>query len=194
MRLVLIPLLVLLYFSTVPNVVDAQDCFIGQITYFAGNFAPQNWAFCNGQLMPIVQNTALFSILGTTYGGDGISTFALPNMQSRVPIHPGTGPGLSPYILGQVGGEETHKLVQNEMPAHSHTIDVNGARGTAQNPTSGEVLSGGKDKHYTSASPNVTLAPSSISTTGGSQPHNNIQPYLGVNCLICLFGIFPSRS
>jgi microcystin-dependent protein len=170
--------------------------FLAEIKMFAGNFAPRGYAFCNGQILSIAQNTALFSLLGTTYGGNGQTTFALPNLQGRVPIHPGQGAGLSQYDLGQMGGVETVTLSQNEIPAHTHSLRVNGAAGTDGVPATNQVLaaSTARDKLYSSSAPTTTLSPQAIATVGGSQPHTNVQPYLAVNFIIALQGIFPSRN
>lgn len=163
---------------------------------FAGNFAPRNWALCNGQLLAISQNTALFSILGTTYGGNGTTTFALPNLQSRVPIHPGQGPGLSPYVLGQQGGTESVTLLTNQLPSHNHPVLGSSSGGNQPGPGGGFLASEstGTSLNYTSASPDSTMAAGVIGTTGNNLPHSNIQPYLCVNFIIALFGIFPSRN
>ncbi len=170
--------------------------FIGQITIFAGNFAPRNWAFCNGQLLFIAQNTALFSILGTTYGGNGTTNFALPDLRGRVPIHFGQGPGLSNYVEGQLGGEESHTLTQNEMPAHNHQANSVAGGGNQASPAGGlpAIESTGTSLDYSSGVANAAMGNSMISTAGGSQPHNNMQPYLAVNYIIALNGIFPSRN
>jgi microcystin-dependent protein len=175
--------------------------FIGQIIMFAGNFQIRGYAFCNGQILSIAQNTALFSILGTTYGGNGQTTFALPNLQSRVPIQFGQGPGLSQYSLGQQGGVENVTLTINQMPQHNHLMNANEGSGTQQAPAAG-FLSGGivpsssnaAVSNYRNSSDGTTLAPASIGIAGGSQPHTNIQPYLALNFLIALEGIFPSRN
>ncbi len=171
------------------------DPFIGQIMLFAGNFAPNNWALCNGQIMSIAQNTALFAILGTTYGGDGITTFGLPNLQSRVAIHPGQGPGLSPYALGQVGGEETHTLQVSEIPMHAHvvTVGTTAADASVSSP-GGNILASSSSFAPASAADGSALGGVSCGPAGQSQPHNNIQPYLCLNYIIALVGIFPSRN
>lgn len=170
--------------------------FLGEIKMFGGNFAPLGYAFCNGQLLSIAQNTALFSILGTTYGGNGQTTFALPNLQGRVPIHFGQGAGLSTYNLGEISGVETVTLSQNQIPTHTHALAANSAAGTDGVPGTNKVLatSTARDKLYSTSAPNVTLAPQSIGTVGGSQPHTNLQPYLAINFIIALQGIFPSRN
>ena len=163
---------------------------------FAGNFAPRGWAFCNGQILAISQNTALFSILGTTYGGNGTTNFALPNLQSRVPIHPGQGPGLSLYNLGQAGGVEYVTLLTNQMPAHSHQVSGNSAGGNQASPGGGfpAVESTGTSMNYSGGPPDTTMNPSMIGAAGGNQPFTILQPYLCVNFIIALTGIFPSRN
>lgn len=175
-----------------------SEPFIAQIMMFGGNFAPRGWAFCNGQILSIAQNTALFSLLGTTYGGNGQTTFALPDLRSRVPIHPGQGPGLSPYSLGQSGGVENTTLTINQMPAHNHqaTGAINANSGAANDsiPT-GNFLA--ESAIYHSGS-NTQMAANSVGVSvginGGSQPFGLIQPYLCINFIIALEGIFPSRN
>lgn len=170
--------------------------FIGQITMFAGNFAPRSWAFCNGQIISIAQNTALFSILGTTYGGNGQTTFALPDLRGRVPIHTGQGPGLSSRDLGQAGGTETHTLISTEMPAHNHALAATTTDGNSQTPA-GTILARdtlGGTTGYSTAAPNTILSASSIGAAGGGQPHNNVPPFLCVNYIIGIEGIFPARN
>ncbi len=172
---------------------------IAEIRLFAGNFAPRNWAFCAGQILPIAQNTALFSLLGTTYGGNGQTTFALPDFRGRVAVGTGQGPGLPSITLGQVAGEVAHTLITTEIPAHNHTLGAhNNDLANQSNPTGnflGVGQTGGQTLNmYSSVAPNTTLNQAEIGLTGGSQPHNNMQPYLGMNYIICLFGIFPSRN
>ena len=199
---------------------------IGEIRGFGGNFAPRNWAFCNGQLLAINSNQALFSILGTTYGGDGRTTFALPDLRGRAPISEGTGPGLSPRPLGQRSGTEIVTLTQNQMPSHNHyvssqpgavggsataTMNVNNTSSSSSNPSGNYLgVETGSIGLYESTSDGTTLADGAISVnltslslnpnlvtitpTGGSQWHNNMQPYLVIHWVICLTGIFPSRS
>ncbi len=165
--------------------------YIGEIRMFGGNFAPAGWAFCSGQLMPISQNDTLFNLIGTTYGGDGQSTFALPDLQGRVPVH--VGPGFS---IGQRAGEETVTLMTQQIPSHSHPVLATQDVGT-QADADGNVLAqapAGTIKMYRPPAGTVALAPATIAPTGGSQPHSNIQPYLCVNFIISLFGIFPSQT
>jgi microcystin-dependent protein len=170
--------------------------YLGEIKMFAGNFAPRGYAKCDGQLMSIAQNTALFSILGTTFGGNGQTTFGLPDFRGRVPIHQGQGPGLSSYAMGQMGGVESVILTQTQLPQHTHNVQVNSALGTAVAPGNTTVLaaSTARDKVYSTASPNTTLAPQALGMAGGSQPHENMQPYQTVLFIIALQGIFPSRN
>ena len=171
-----------------------SDQFVAEIRIFPFNFAPRGWAFCNGQIMPISQNTALFSLLGTTYGGDGKSNFALPNMQGNAPMHPGQGPGLSLHDLGETGGSETVTLLASEMPLHSHSMMASLQPG--EDPTAaGEVLarSVGANLYQASTSGLVPLSVSALAPNGGNLPHNNMQPYLTLNFCIALQGIFPPR-
>jgi microcystin-dependent protein len=172
---------------------------------FGGNFAPRGWAFCNGQLMSIAQNTALFSILGTTYGGDGMTTFALPNLQGRVAVHPGQSPGTSNYFLGQSGGSETTTLTAAQMPAHVHattvTIGANASPQTGSAEPGGGVPAGGSGQNvYAAGAPdgsttmNQGMASVSMQPAGGNQPCPILPPYQCVNFILCLEGIFPSRN
>ena len=161
--------------------------FIAEIRMVAFDFAPRGWAFCNGQLLPINQNQALFSILGTTYGGNGQTTFALPDLRGRSPVHPG-----NQVILGQSAGEENHTLISSEMPAHTHPAKGDAADASVSSPT-GNVWAASTNNPFSSA-PDTALNPASLSATGGSQPHPNQQPYLVVNFVIALAGIFPSRN
>ena len=170
--------------------------FIGEIRLFAGNFAPAGWAFCAGQLLPISENDALFSLIGTTYGGDGQSTFALPDLRGRVPIHFGFGPGLSNRVIGQSGGVEEVTLTTAQIPAHSHPLQANRGLATLPGP-GGAVLAQSRQAGidlYLEDDPSVTMAPQSITAVGGSQPHENMQPWMGMNYIISLFGIFPSPT
>lgn len=169
--------------------------FLAEIRMFPFNFAPTGWAVCNGQVMPISQNTALFSLLGTTYGGDGRSTFALPNLQGQSPMQPGQGPGLSLYDLGETGGASNVTLLDSEMPSHSHALQgdpFDPADANVVSPSAVFAQSTGGSLYQSSS--NVTLAPQALPPFGGSQPHNNLQPFLTVNFCIALQGIFPARS
>src|SRR5437763_6086070 len=170
--------------------------FIGQIVLFAGNFAPRGWALCHGQLLAISQNTALFSILGTTYGGNGQTTFALPDFRGRVPVGPGQGPGLSDYDLGEQTGTEAVTLLVAEIPSHNH--QANCTNNTADEASPGGHIwatdASGVTGEYSTGSPSTTMGAAAIAPTGGNQPHTNIQPVLCVNFIIALEGIFPSRN
>ena len=215
-----------------PRPAAAQEPFLGEIRWVAFNFAPTGWALCDGQILSITQNTALFALLGTTYGGNGQTTFALPDMRGRVPVHPGAGPGLTARVAGEAGGEESVTLTTAAMPSHSHSVeshthtipplgvDVKGSSAAATSASpAGNVLAtatlesgGGAQKKlteiYNAGAANVSLAPGSATTapgvtgggsgsttaTGGDGPHENMQPFLGVTCIIALQGIFPSRS
>ena len=172
-----------------------SEPFIGQICIYGFNFAPRGWAFCNGQILAISQNTALFSLLGTTYGGNGTTTFALPNLQSRVPLHFGQGPGLSAYSLGEVTGSENVTLNQTNLPPHNHnsTTPATGADANAVDPAAGAVLATGTSI-YRLAAASVQMSPTPTSLTGSSLPVSIIQPLLAVNFCIALQGIFPSRN
>ena len=173
------------------------DPFVAEIRIFPFTFAPKGWAFCNGQLLPLSQNTALFSLLGTTYGGDGKSTFALPNLQGSAPMHPGQGPGLSLHDLGETGGSETVTLLESEMPAHSHAYNVSQADGTERIPKAQEFAAGiGGVVAYVPAqgAPLTQMSPSALTPAGSSLPHNNMMPYLTFNFCIALQGVFPPRS
>jgi microcystin-dependent protein len=170
------------------------DPFVAEIRIFPFFFAPKGWAFCDGQLLPLSQNTALFSLLGTTYGGNGQSNFALPNMQGNVPMHPGQGPGLPLYDLGQTGGSETVTLLESEMPAHSHSYM--GSQGDALSRTaSGQLVANMAGVNgYATPGPVVTMAPQALTPAGGSLPHNNMMPYLTLNFCIAMQGVFPPRT
>jgi len=174
-----------------------SEPFIAEIRIFAGNFAPRGWAFCDGQLLPVSQNTALFSLIGTTYGGDGRSTTALPDLQGRVPMHPGRGPGLTSRRLGQRGGDETVTLSEAQMPSHTHSQMATAENGGYGSLTSDMALarSRGGSLYQTATSSNlVDMDERSLPATGGSQAHNNLQPFLTINFIIALVGLYPSRS
>ena len=179
---------------------------ISEIRMFAGNFAPRSWAFCNGSLQSIAQNTALFALVGTTYGGDGQTTFGLPDLRSRVPIHNGQGAGLSSYQLGQMGGSESVTLTAVNVGGHTHAVTGNAAIPVASGEGTTPVAvnnfpAGNGDAIYSTATDNSVMAPASLSgvtvaaqTPSGNTPINTVQPYIGMNFIICLFGIFPSRN
>lgn len=171
------------------------DPFIAEIRIFAGNFAPRGWSFCNGALLPIAQNTALFSLIGTTYGGDGRTTTALPNLQGRAPMHAGNGPGLTSRRLGDRGGTATETLSEAQLPNHNHSVGAAPFRANSGN-TSGTVLavSSGAASYVAPGGADVQMHADTIASTGGGQSHNNLQPYLAMNFIIALQGIFPSPS
>jgi microcystin-dependent protein len=173
------------------------DPFVAEIRIFPFNFAPKGWAFCDGQLLPISQNTALFSLLGVTYGGDGKSTFALPDLQGRAPMHPGQGPGLTEHFLGEEGGSETVTLLESEIPAHSHFLRGHTADAGDNNqpgPTLVLAKSNNGQAYQTNIASLVQMSPQILAPAGGDQPHNNLQPYLTLNFCIALQGVFPPRS
>ena len=172
------------------------DPFVAEIRIFGFNFAPSGWAFCNGQLLPISQNTALFSLLGTTYGGNGTSTFALPNLQGDAPMHHGQGPGLSNHALGEAGGSESVSLLRSEIPAHTHALRASPDDADLKAPTSNRSLarSSGGFAYQTSVAGAQGMAPEALAPAGGDQPHNNMMPYLTLSFCIALQGVFPPRS
>jgi microcystin-dependent protein len=172
-----------------------SDPYIGEIRIFAGNFAPRSWAFCNGQLLSISQNTALFSLLGTTYGGDGRVTFGLPNLQDRAPMHWGDGPGLTPRSIGETAGSNSSTLSIGEMPSHPHNLVASTSPASGRDPTNNPLARSRNGNAYQSVPQSqVPMAAQAVNMNGGGQPHNNMQPYLGVNFIIALQGIFPPRS
>jgi microcystin-dependent protein len=170
------------------------DPFVAEIRILACNFPPTGWAFCNGQLMPIAQNTALFALVGTFYGGNGKSTFGLPDLQGSAPMHPGQGPGLSLHDLGESGGSETVTLLQSELPAHSHFLSVSQADALEPSPGGQQLATGIGIGMYAVPPASVQLSPAALSLVGGSLPHNNMMPYLTLNFCIALQGIFPPRG
>jgi microcystin-dependent protein len=163
--------------------------YVGEIRIFAGNFAPAGWMFCEGQLLPISENETLFQLIGTTYGGDGESTFALPDLRGRVPIHQGNG-----FTLAETGGAEEITLTVNQIPAHSHPLLASGNVGDQNDPTNNLTSNSNGALIYIEDVPTVNMNPADISSVGGSQPHTNFQPYLCVDFIISLFGIFPSPT
>jgi microcystin-dependent protein len=172
------------------------DPFVAEIRIFPFNFAPRGWAWCDGQLLPLSQNTALFSLLGTTYGGNGKSNFALPDLQGRAPMHPGQGPGLSLHDLGETGGSDTVTLLVSEIPAHPHALQAAGAPATSKTPTGNALARAVGANVYMSASgaPLVSMSDQALRPAGGDQPHNNMQPYLTFYFCIALQGVFPPRG
>lgn len=191
-----------------PGLVQAQGStpYIGQIIYTGFNFPPRNWHNCDGSLQAISQNTTLFTLIGTIYGGDGVNTFALPDMQGRMPIHQGQSSGTSNYVIGQRAGSETQTLTLAQMPAHSHTVSlsaaIQGTSGPANSPVPGAHSLGntGRNLNYATTAPNVSLGGTvqvvgtNTGLTGGNQPFSIQQPYLVVNCAIALFGVFPTQN
>jgi microcystin-dependent protein len=171
-----------------------MDPFVAEIRIFPFNFAPKGWAFCDGQLLPLSQNTALFSLLGTTYGGNGKSNFALPDLQGRAPMHPGQGPGLSLHDLGETGGSDTVTLLESEIPAHPHTVNASQGDGNERSPAGQLLATGVGISQYQAPGQLTQLAPSAITPAGGDQPHNNLQPYLTLYFNIALQGVFPPRT
>ena len=168
--------------------------YVGEIRMFGGNFAPNSWMFCDGSILPISENDALFALIGTTYGGDGQNTFALPDLRGRVPVHQGQGPGLSSYSIGQNGGVESVTIIPNQMPAHTHTPQASNTGGS-DNPANNFWANTATGKPYSAAPPAVQMNAATIpGTVGGSQPHENMIPFLCVSYIISLFGIFPPRN
>jgi microcystin-dependent protein len=172
-----------------------MDAFLGEIRIFAGNFAPVNWEFCAGKILPIANNEALYSLIGTTYGGDGRSTFQLPDYRGRIVAGQGTGPGLSPRVLAQRFGSPTVTLTADTMPTHNHPLHASSAAaGTDTNPT-GRILAKGTPTYYTAtADANTDYPADAIQHFGGDQPHENMMPYMAINHIICVYGIFPPQA
>lgn len=177
----------------IPGVTYAFEPFIGEVRWFAGNFAPRGWAECDGQLLSIASNTALFSILGTTYGGDGRTTFGLPAMRGRGMVHTGTGPGLTPRPLGQKSGQETVTLQTTQLPSHTHSLRADSSGGDSVLPNDRVLSKVGRLRVFDD-NPDVDMGASSIATVGSSQAHNNMQPHIPMTCIIALVGVFPSRN
>jgi microcystin-dependent protein len=163
--------------------------YVGEIRMFAGNFAPSGWMFCEGQLLPISENETLFQLIGTTYGGDGESTFALPDLRGRIPIHQGNG-----FLLAETGGAEEVTLTVQQLPVHTHPLLANTTAGTANDPTNHVLAASPTLDMYRETTPTVAMAPNAVGPAGGSQPHTNFQPYLCIDFIISLFGIFPSPT
>jgi microcystin-dependent protein len=171
-----------------------SDPFIAEMRIWAGNFAPRGWAFCNGQLLPIAQNTALFSLVGTTYGGDGRTTFGLPDLQGRAPMHPGNGPGLAPHRLGEKGGVESVTLTTAQMSAHNHGLMAQSRPGDLADPTGRSLARSGGGNAYHAVDSTVQMDPQALANSGSGQAHNNVQPFLALSFIIALVGLYPSRS
>ena len=171
-----------------------SEPFIGQIMAFGGNFAPRSWALCDGQLLPISQNQALFSILGTTYGGDGRTSFGLPDLRGRVPIHAGNGPALSPRRLGERGGSENVNLTVSQLPPHNHQVHIVKAAGDRPSPNNKTLAATTPNNSYSTAAADGTMRQDVVGLTGGGQSHSAMQPFLAINFIIALQGTFPSRS
>lgn len=167
--------------------------FIGSIKMFGGNFAPRDYAFCDGRLIAISQNDTLFALIGTTYGGDGINTFALPDLRGRAPIHQGTGPDGTQYAMGTTLGTETVTLTTNQLPAHSHGLGASTAPGTGAGPAGAVWAQSSATQNYGTTA-DAPMSPALVGLAGGNQPHQNMQPYLAINFIIALFGIFPNRN
>ena len=170
--------------------------YIGEIRLFAGNFAPAGWAFCDGQLMPISENDALFTLIGTTYGGDGQETFAMPNLQSRIPIHQGTGPGLTGKIIGEMAGTEAETLTIQQIPTHNHAFLASTDPGSIVTPGGNMLATSNAVTVFRplASNPATAMNAQSITPVGGSQPHDNLHPFLAINYIISLFGLFPQFS
>jgi len=168
--------------------------YVGEIRMFAGNFAPNGWMFCEGQTLPISENDVLFQLIGTTYGGDGQETFNLPNLASRVPIHMGTGPDGTTYQIGEMAGTEQETLTTQQIPSHTHPLTGNTGNGTQANPANAVLASSTIMAAYALETADTAMAPTCVGPAGGSQPHENTQPFLCINFIISLFGRFPSQT
>lgn len=172
-----------------------DNTLLGEIRIFGGNFAPTGWAFCQGQLLAIAQNSALFSIIGVQFGGNGTTNFALPNLMESVPVNQGSGPGLTPRVVGENFGSPTTSLTINEIPSHTHQVIASSAGGTTNDPTNNIFAARGRaDNDLTTTAPNVMMSPAVVGIAGGSQPVSNMQPVLALNFIIALEGVFPQRS
>jgi microcystin-dependent protein len=170
-----------------------SEPFVGEIRMFAGNFAPRGWAFCDGQLLAVSQNDALFSLLGTIYGGDGRTTFGLPDLRGRIPIHAGEGPGLSPRRLGAKGGSENETLTVNQLPSHGHALQFSTATGTQNSPEDETVSASPTVRVFRPSQADAIMKSNTITNVGGSRSHTNLMPYICIHFIIALFGIYPSR-
>lgn len=179
--------------GAIPNAAQADTPFIGEVRWFAGSFAPRDWAECDGQLLQIASNTALFSILGTTYGGDGRVTFGLPDLRGRAMVHTGNGPGLSSRPRGQKAGSESETVQVTQLPSHQHTLKASSTRGDSVLPDNRAISRVGRLRIFANT-PDTDMGATSIADTGGGQSHNNMQPYIPMTCIIALQGVFPSRN
>ena len=186
---------VVVFFSSTTTVKAQAEPFIGQISIYAFNFAPRGWMPCDGRLLPIAQYQALFALIGTTYGGDGRTTFALPDLRGRIVVGAGNGPGLTPRTIGEMSGTETNTLLISNLPPHNHSINAVSTEGNQNSPT-GNLLADTKtlDKEYSNAAANTIMNPSMVGITGNGTPVNNMQPYLSIGYYIATVGIFPSRD
>ncbi len=173
---------------------SAFEPYLGEVRWFAGNFAPRGWAFCDGQLLTLAQNTALFSLLGTNYGGDGRSTFGLPDMRGRGMMHAGRGPGLTPRQLGQKSGAESVVMNEAELPSHTHALKADSTGGDSILPNDRVISKAGRLKAFAPAAGAVDMGATAVENAGGSQGHNNMQPYVTANCIIALVGVYPSQN
>ena len=194
MRKIILPIICLVLCLNVisPSLVSAEE-YIGEIRMFAGNFAPRNWAYCNGQLLSIAENTALFAIIGTTYGGDGRTNFALPDLRGRVPLHAGSGPGLTNKYLGQMGGYERVTLSVAQIPSHTHQARASSETPDTNSPEDAVPATKARTNLYTSETADVNMGTTAIANTGGSQAHDNMPPFLTIHYIISLYGVYPSR-
>lgn len=177
-----------------PGAVESTEPFLGEIAMVAFNFAPKNWAFCNGFILPIASNTALFQLLGTTYGGNGSTTFALPDLRGRVPIHFGQGAGLSARVMGERSGQENVTLTVAQMPSHTHTAHADAGTGVSDQPNGRYLARNAASIPMFGNTPGASLGAAALDNTGGSQPHSNMQPFLAINFIICIAGIYPSQN
>lgn len=180
-----------------------MEDYIGMLGIFGGNFAPRYFAFCDGRILPIASYTPLYSLIGSTYGGNGVTTFALPDLRGRVPVGFGGGPGLSFYNIGEIGGSATAYVSPNQLPSHNHSFAVSAAAATQSTATANASIAApnipagrgtSPSNGFTASTPNMYLMPQAVSNAGSSVPHNNLQPYLGVNYIICLSGYYPARN
>jgi microcystin-dependent protein len=170
-----------------------SEPYVGEIRMFGGSFAPQGWAFCDGRLLPIAEYTVIFNLIGTTYGGDGITTFGLPDLRGRVPVHQGSN-GATTYVIGQSAGNENVTLNTNQLPSHNHVLQAGTTAGTQASPSNNALAGSSSLAFYTTDAPATAMAPSGVGVSGGSLPHNNMQPFLCVSFIISLFGVFPTQN